>query len=52
VEQLKRQAFHKNSWWQRRRYVVGRSVRQTWCSDWKTSVADSWKAGTSDDKQW
>lgn len=24
----------------------------TFCSDWKSSVVDGWKAGTSDDKRW
>jgi len=34
------------------RGVLHRSVPQPWSSEWKSSVADVWKAGSANNKRW
>jgi len=45
-----RQTFPKNRHWRCRRDVQRQSIPQTSSSDRKSSIADGWKTGASDDK--
>jgi len=52
TEEMGLQMYPENRYWRCRRDVLRQSVPQLGISDRKSSVADCWKTGVSDDKRW
>jgi len=51
TEEMGLQTFPENRYWRRRRDVQRHSVPQSGSSDRKSSIADGWNTGASDNKR-